>query len=369
MSVDPYQFPDPLVTANLYGAGRVDEILERCIALLREEMRRLDSGGSTYLWTMRYARGGEHLKVRLHGPPALEPELRDALVGAAERFLASLGEPAAPAVSAAPRGQEAPPIDPEDEVAEGHPDRSLLLTTYRRSLISLGGGPFLHDDRYVAIVTRALGEGCEMALSALQAGANGQVPFRARQTALLKAIIGALAATRWPPDERVAYLAYHRNWLIRFLLARSRQGAERAAELLAQFAQNVASMAGLQSIERVVATQWSTQWFIESAKGQGARSPEAAQTPASGNAWHRQIDDLVRHVPTLADQPDFFVDPFALDPAFPAVFKVLHGLANQLGLTPLNESFAHHLILHVAGGGQAGFESEPPTTLLRPPVE
>lgn len=365
MSVDAYQFPDPLVTANLYGAGRVDEILERCIALLREEMMRLDSGGSTYLWTMRYARGGEHLKVRLHGPPALEPDLRDALVRTAERFLASLGEPAAPAVFAAPEGQEVPPIDPEDEAAQGHPDRSLLLTTYRRSQISLGGGPFLRDDRYVAIVTRALGEGCEMALSTLQAGANGQVSFRARQTALLKAIIGALAATRWPPDKRVAYLAYHRNWLIRYLLARSRQGAERAAELLAQFARNVASMAGLQAIERVVATQWST----ESAQGQGARSPEAAQTPAPGDAWHCEIDDLVRHVPTLADQPDFLVDPFALDPAFPAVFKVLHGLANQLGLTPINESFAHHLILHVAGGGQAGFENEPPTTLLRPPVE
>lgn len=367
MSVAPYQFPDPLVTANLYGAGRVDEIFERCIALLREEMRRLDSGGSTYLWTMRYARGGEHLKVRLHGPPALEPELRDALVRAAERFLASLGEPAAPAVSAAPEGQGAPPIappiDPEDEAAEGHPDRSLLLTTYRRSHISLGGGPFLRDDRYVAIVTRALGEGCEMALSTLQAGANGQVPFRVRQTALLKAIIGALAAACWPPDKRVAYLAYHRNWLLRFLLARTRQGAERAAELLAQFARNVASMAGLQAIERVVATQWST----ESAQGQGARPPGAAQAPAPGDAWRCQIDDLVRHVPTLADQPDFLVDPFALDPAFPAVFKVLHGLANQLGLTPLNESFTHHLILHVAGGGQAGFENEPPATLLAAP--
>lgn len=365
MSVAPYQFPDPLVTANLYGAGRVDEILERCIAPLREEMRRIDSGGRTYLWTMRYARGGEHLKVRLHGPPALESELRDALVRAAERFLASLGEPAAPAAFTAPEGQGAPPIDPEDEAAQGHPDRSLLLTTYRRSHISLGGGPFLRNDRYVAIATRALGEGCEMALSTLQAGANGQVPFRARQTALLKAIIGALAAACWPPDKRIAYLAYHRNWLLRSVLARTRQGAERAAELLAQFAQNVASMAGLQTIERVVATQWST----ESVQGRGTRSPGAAPAPAPGDAWHRVIDDLVRHVPTLADQPDFLVDPFALDPAFPAVFKVLHGLANQLGLTPLNESFAHHLILHVAGGGQAGFENEPPTTLLRSPVE
>jgi hypothetical protein len=353
MSDDLYRFPDPLVTANIYAAGRLDETLQRCVALLRDEVQRLDPDGSSYLWTMRYARRGEHLKVRLHGPPTLESRLREALVASAEQFLASLDGPAAAAATAAPKEQTIPPMDLEDEALEAHPDRSLLLTRYRRSQISLGGGVFLRDDRHVAIVTCALAQGCEATLSVLQTDAEGQVPFRVRQTALLKAVIGALAAACWPPDKRVAYLAYHRNWLLRFLLSRSRQGAERAEKLLAQYAQNVARMPGLQAIERVANAQWST----DSAHGQGDDS--ATQTP--GDPWRRTIGDLVRYVPSLTDQPDSIVDPFAADPAFPSVFKVLHGLANQLGLTPLNESFAHHLILHVAGGGDAGFEIEPPT--------
>jgi hypothetical protein len=30
---------------------------------------------------------------------------------------------------------------------------------------------------------------------------------------------------------------------------------------------------------------------------------------------------------------------------FPPTFKILHGLANQVGMPPLQEAFVHHLLL------------------------
>jgi hypothetical protein len=351
MPDDRYQLPDPLITANIYCSGRLDEVLQRCLVPFLEEARRIAPSDSVYLWTMRYPRGGEHLKVRLHAPPPYGAPLGDALAQAAAQFLATLVEPTATGASTdkpdpAPKRDAAPSIDREDEAS--HPDRSFVPTTYQRSHVSLGAPPFLLDDRYAARVTYCLGQGCQITLNALGAHAAQQVPFRIRQTTLLKTIVGALAGAGWSPEQRIAYLAYHRNWLIRFLLAKTQQGNERVTELLAQFAQNVTRLGqGMRAIEQMAAAQW-------------ARPQGTDDTVAPADAWRRGIHDLALYVSSFADRPEYRVDPFARDQAFAAVFKVLHGLANQLGLKPFDESFAHHLLLHAAGGGQEGFEFEPP---------
>jgi hypothetical protein len=311
-------FPDPVLTANFYCAGRLDEILREIVAPLRNE-----TGAAGYFWTMRYNRGGEHLKLRLHGPAAWGLVARDLLAERAERFFASLGdlngEPAHVAATS-----QAPPIDLEDEAPDGHPDRSLVWTRYRRSHISFAGKPLLLDDTYVALASRCLGRACELVLDSLGEGLS---PKR-RQTPLLQALIGGIAALGFPAELRGAYFAFHRDWLIRFLLVRRDAGPDKTVELTARFdLQTQALGASLGALREVAEEAWS--------------STSDAGDP---DAWQRSLVDLFRYVSRLPalENP---IDPFAADPSFPPLFKVFHGFANQLGLNPLDEAFVHHLLL------------------------
>lgn len=320
----------------------------RCIARFRDDMARLDTTGLAYLWMVRYRRGGEHVKVRVHAPAAAGPALRDALETAARRFLDSLDETGHADASPDRSPDRSPPIDVEDEVEEAYPDRSFLWTQYRRSPISFGSQLFVEDDRFAAVFTRTMGHGSDQVLAALErrgdtSGGAG-VEFRVRQSTVLKAIIAGLAGVGWTVQERARYLVYHRNWLLRFLLAKSRQGPERAAQLLARFDGNMEKMGpALGAIEQALAAQWSDS--------EGARD--------DGDSWATSLRDLARHVDGYGDA-GANIDPFARTPAEVAVFKVLHGMANQLGLKPLDESFVYHLLLRIhAPDEDPGFVIEP----------
>lgn len=327
-------FPDPVLTANLYCAGRLDEIFREILAPLRNE-----AGAAGYFWTMRYNRGGEHLKIRLHGPEAWGSVARGLLEERAERFFASPGdrngEPAR-----ATAASQAPPIDLEDEAPEGPPDRSLLWTHYRRSHISFAGKPLLLDDTYVALASRCLGRACELVLDALGEGLS---PKR-RQTPLLQALIGGIAALGFPAELRGAYFAFHRDWLVRFLLVRRDAGPEKATELTARFDLQAQALGpSLESLREVA---------------EDARS--GAGSAGDHDAWQSSLVDLFRYVSRLPalENP---LDPFAADPSFPPLFKVFHGFANQLGLNPLDEAFVHHLLLGLTRPpGTAG----PPVRLM-----
>jgi hypothetical protein len=39
--------------------------------------------------------------------------------------------------------------------------------------------------------------------------------------------------------------------------------------------------------------------------------------------------------------------PFAADVSWPPLFKVFHGMANQIGLVPLQEAYVHHMLLAI----------------------
>src|SRR4051812_36808733 len=64
-------FPDPIISANLYDFRRLDRVIARFVVpfLLAAEAKALDQ--PFYLWMLRYLRGGEHLKIRVHAPDAL----------------------------------------------------------------------------------------------------------------------------------------------------------------------------------------------------------------------------------------------------------------------------------------------------------
>ncbi len=146
-------YSDPVLTASLYCAGRLDEVLHQVVAPSWRTIRQLDRDAGAYLWTVRNAEGGEHLEVCLHGPESLAVPARALLQRAADAFFAD-------------------------------DDCSLVWTRYRRSHVALGGGPFLDDDGYVGRITRCLAAGCERVLL-LEPDATGKIPQRLRQVTLL----------------------------------------------------------------------------------------------------------------------------------------------------------------------------------------
>lgn len=312
------------MTANLYCEALQDAALHGALAPVGARLRTSDPDRAGFLWIVRYPRGGEHLKVRIHAPAEQEACLREMLREAVDSWVATLP----PAVPEQPRKDAPglPAIDPEDEASAPWPDRSLVWTRYRRSHVSLGGGPFLTDDSYVARLTSCLGAGCVVVLDALAPAPSGRVSDGLRQTTLLQLLIGGLAVMGFDAEERATYLAYHRDWLLRFSL-KGGADAARTQEMLARFDQRAEQMGDALG-----------------ALGEAAESAWGA-TPDREDRWQQALAELAVYVARFRGDPAYRLDPFTEDPVFPAVFKVFHGTANQLGLGMLPEALTHHLLL------------------------
>ncbi|HYU32696.1 MAG TPA: lantibiotic dehydratase C-terminal domain-containing protein [Thermoanaerobaculia bacterium] len=317
------------MTANIYCAGCLDPVIFQVVAPFWREYCEKNPDDS-YLWLMRYGKGGEHLKVRLHGPEDRVPLQRQLLEERVTSFFAALPERTEPLEKKGWVG--ASPIDAEDDVEQDHPDRTFLWTTYKRSHISLGGKPFLDDDRFVTLFTRCMASGCELLLS-LEPGEDGFLSHRTRQNALIKALIAGLAASGFSAEERADYLAYHRDWLLRFILPKDRRAEVYPVEQLQQsFEQRVARMGdALRPIGAAAEAEWS---------GNTAGKPQGLDA-----RWRHSLADLLEYVRLFSNDPDYRLDPFATDQAFSPVFKVFHGFGNQMGLTMADEAFAHHILL------------------------
>lgn len=315
------------MTANLYCEGLQDAALHGALAPFGARLREGDPDRAGFLWIVRYPRGGEHLKVRVHAPADREPCLRELLRDSVDAWLATL-PPGNPEGPERPRRDAPglPAIDPEDESATLWPDRSLVWTRYRRSHVSLGGGPFLADDLYVGHLTSCLGAGCRVVLEALVPDSAGKISDSLRQTTLLQLLIGGLAAVGFGAEERATYLSYHRDWLVRFSLVKGGGDAERTRELLARFDQRAEQMgASLGALRDAALMTWDT--------------------PDPEEPWQRSLAELAGYVSRFRGDPGYRLDPFSEDPVFTPVFKVFHGMANQLGLGMLPEALTHHLLL------------------------
>lgn len=331
--------PDPLVSASIYCAGRLDDLLLRGIADFWRRVRAEDPDHSCHIWFVRYRRGGEHLKVRVHAPAAKAPFLRDELEQAVRRYFATLPEPTAEEAAAKRGRAELPPLDPEDRVADEYPDRSLLFTTYERSYVSLGGNPLLEDDFYVGRLTAFLALVGEKLLAELPldtSGALPQVPHGKRQAQLMKMVIAALAGLGWSEDQRTSYLLHHRNWLLRFSLLKALDRAEKSRELLTRFSRQIEKMgeAGIGPIARTLGRLWDEE-----------------DPNASG-----PLRELVAHLDGFRGDPAYQLDPFTDEPAFTGVFKALHSIANQIGLAMPDEAFTYHLLLQLRSPDKAASE-------------
>jgi hypothetical protein len=235
----------------------------------------------------------------------------------------------------------ATPVDLEDHATSEYPDNIFIWTEYRRSHVSLGYKPYMDDDTYVSLLTLCLARGTELLLESLAVDETGRYPFRMQQNLLLKGIIIGLAALCLSEDTRTSYLLHHRDTLLRYvrrqrIREKGLSDASRSMErLLVRLENEVAALGGgLVDLRRGALQHWEL----------GEVSCESTFGP-----WFLALRDLGEYIGPVCCNPDYHVDPFAEKPIFPALFKAFHGFANQLGLDPLNEAYAYHLLASLTG--------------------
>lgn len=332
----PEIFPDPVLCASVYRSGRLCEVVARLVAPFWREYRGRSSACGSYLWFMRYARCGEHLKIRIHAPESEAPLLRE-LLDAAQAEYFSRPVPPTPA-SRRKSTPAAPPVDAEDWATADYPDGTILWTQYGRSHLSLGYRPFLDDDRYAALLTRCLGACAEIVLDRLESGPDGECPYSIQREIWRDVLLAGLLAAPFSGRDRTLYLLYHRDCLLRFLRKRGRwsEGADAAARLISKFDQRK----GLSELREELARATAE-----------VRGPDRPARPGGAklDGWRDALRALSGHVSPLLGDPSYHVDPFADHPAFPVFFKIFHGMANQVGLDAANEAFLYHTLVKVTG--------------------
>lgn len=317
---------DPRLTANIYCKGQFDRVIQGIVAPLWNILDGQEANTCSFLWFLRYARGGEHLKIRWHGPESLLCVMERSLE---ERTLDYLGRSAVVKSQAVAHKSYAPPMDLEDVVSEEYPDRSLILTTYQRSPLIFGPEPLLGDHDYVALFTKCLGFGSRVILATYETEKISAITHGKRQATLL-ALLNSGLTQLWPSlEERASFLRYHRDWLIRIPILRSRLGEQKAWKTLARYEAAAASLGS------IAARQESREHF---------------------EAWGQALIDLRDYLMPFVEKPEYSLDPVAKGPIFPCLFKVFHVLSNQLGINPLNEGLAHHMLLRaIVKEGQIPF--------------
>lgn len=328
--------PDPTLTASIYVGWPLHGLVRGAIVPFRDELRRHDPQGKWSLWLVRYTKCGPHLKLRLHGPAEQRPLVQRLLSEAVERYLAELepipqeGEP--PAARPRPR---APAIDLEDERSDDYPDRTLLWTNYRRSGVTLGPNQrLLADDEYASRFAAAMAAGAEVVLEA----SRPELTDSARLKVLLSALVAGITALPFSQEDRETYAAYHRDWLLRFILPSD----QREREMRERFDQRLGAMGGVVDEARRALAGW-----------------DEAISPAEGvhAEWRESVAALFAYAARFRGDGSYVSDPFTDDPAFPPAFKVFHGLANQLGVDMLNEALIHHVLLSVLSAEPAAAEA------------
>jgi hypothetical protein len=315
---DLLRMPDPTLTANIYAGGLLSELLKQAIVPFWREALCV-SPDRSFLWVVRYGRRGEHLKIRLHTPWETRERLQYTLSKRVQQFFNEVDViPEPPRIAR----DDAPAIDFEDEEASLAPDRSLIWTTYRRSHVSLAEAPWLENDLLVAHSCECLASGCDVVLSAM--ASEPKLTVDKAQRLLLKVICAGFSEVAWSFEDTVNYLQYHRDWLVRFFVS------EPVAR--EKFLDKVKD---LRPGNQIIGQIWDLF----------QRQQSIADKPAMFKGFVSRLTALSAYAGGFNDVPEFQIDPYASKAVFLPIFKVLHGVANQLGVPPLEEARVYDLVL------------------------
>ena len=297
---------DPIVTASIYCAGHIDEVIYHVLRPVWQQCRL--TAGYHFLWFFRSPRGGDHVKIRVHGTESLGEEFRRLLSRFTDDFFIRL--------SKSHSGQKEvctpvsfPAIDVEDDLlVDDVPDRSLLWSGYRRSAFVLGEEALLADDAYVANMTRCLGCSSDVVLDLFDLDQNGKISFQRSQNTLLMMLVSGLAALFENHIDMLPYLKFHRDWTIRFPILKAKQGLAKVSEVYELLERHV-SAAGRPTIEAL-------KKVVEAKRS--ARDPGEALE----REWRQSLSLLKDHLSASRNDSDC-TDSFAESIRFPLLFSDL----------------------------------------------
>jgi hypothetical protein len=279
----------------------LDELVQQVVAPFRQWLQQEGATSQCYLWFLRGGHSQDRLELHLHGPEDQGPNMR--------RWL-------------------------EEAVAGSQTETfggTLVWTGYCREGATLGGGQPMMDPCYASLITVCLAHGCEFVLSALQSNGESRITHGSRRRIFLRALISGLSSLGLPVEMRFAYLAYHRDLLLREVVAHSSGGASLQSALSALDVRVEASGVALEKFRELIAEEWTDA---------ADQQPE----PAELGMWQRSLSDLHGYVSRSCD-PVPSSDHWAAERAFVPLFKACHGLANQSGLTLIDEAFWCHLLV------------------------
>jgi hypothetical protein len=316
-------FPTPLLSASVYGQKQHDLLLDAFLRPFWDTSTLKDAGG--FLWTMRYGGGGEHLKLRLHGPERYEAETRKALAAVLDRFVESLppSEPgrAYPGLF--------PSIDPEDEEEGIRPDRFWRWTTFRPSPFVLGAEKLAQDPTLAELYAHAQSAVAEIVMREVAPRRLEASFATSRQSLFIRMLIVSFAALGFSATQREAYLRHHRDWMVRFLIVKSRSPDASPDTVLAPLRERIATIGPTINAIR--------QRLDASGTGSDVYPIFAV--------WKQRLEAFFEYVSTFRSDAAYNLDPYTDDYTFLPLFKLLHGACNQFGLRLSNELYVYHLLL------------------------
>jgi hypothetical protein len=319
-------FALPLVSASVYGQKQHDLLLDAFIRPFWDASSLRHAGG--FLWTMRYGAGGEHLKLRLHGPERYEEETRQALATTLDRFVESLP----PGETGGDNPGLFPSIDPEDEEEGTRPDRFWRWTTYRPSPFVLGAEKLAQDSVLAGLYAHAQSAVAEIVMREVAPQRLEPSFATSRQSRFIQMLVASFATLGFSAAEREAYLLHHRDWIVRFFIAKARSPEASPDTILAPFHERIA---------RSGPTLGAIRHRFDAPTASSDVHPLFAD-------WQQRLEAFFTYVSSFRGDPAYKLDPYTDDNTFLPLFKLLHGACNQYGLRLSNELYVYHLLLAAA---------------------
>ena len=170
-------------------------------------------------------------------------------------------------------------------------------------------------------------------------------------------MIEGLSATDFDNEQWLDYLTYHRDWLIRFLVANVAPAQSDRETILAEFAPRITRMdQGLEILANVIRTASDHPGGPHNPQGEPTTNDER-------DKWHQSVGIFFEHVVTYRDRPEYDQDPYTDDYSYLPLFKVLHGAANQFGLRLSNEAYMQHILGTAAERALSQLQPQSPITV------
>jgi hypothetical protein len=323
-------FPMPLLCASVYGQKQHDMLLDAFLRPFWETSALKESGG--FFWTMRFGGGGEHLKLRLHGSERYETETRQELASVLDRFVESL-PPSEPGPT---EPGLFPAIDPEDEEEGVRPDRFWRWTTFRPSPFVLGAETLARDLLFAGLYAHAQSAIAEIVLREVAPRRLETSFATTRQSLFIRMLLTSFAVLGFAAAQREAYIRHHRDWLVRFLIAKTKSPEASPDSILAPLRERTTAICPTVSAIR--------QLFEATASGSELHPMFAS--------WQIRLEAFFEYVSTFRGNKAYDLDPYTDDYSFLALFKLLQGACNQFGLRIKSELYVYHLLLTAAVGGE-----------------